>query len=245
MGGGFEIESFLAEFGDLAASKGFTRRHLCDTAAGPLLAWERLEAEAPTYLSAGMHGDEPAGPRAALELLRSGLMDRGSWLVCPALNPTGLAAGTRENDTGIDLNRDYLALRSPEARAHTAWLGTLPCPRLFASLHEDWETSGFYFYEINLGVDRPERAASILGAVAPWFPPEPASLIDGHEIRSAGWIYHVPEADSPEHWPEAIFLAKRGCPVSFTLETPSANCLDARIAAHVAAVKAAHASLGG
>ena len=87
--------------------------------------------------------------------------------------------------------------------------------------------------------DRPERAASILKAVEPWFPAEPATLIDEHEIRSAGWIYHVPEADMPTDWPEAIFLAKRGCPVSFTFETPSANCLHDRTAAHVAAVKAA------
>ena len=47
--------------------------------------------------------------------------------------------------------------------------------------------------------------------------------------------------DLPENWPEAIFLAKRGCPVSFTFETPSANCLQDRIAAHVAAAKAADA----
>ncbi|WP_367870628.1 succinylglutamate desuccinylase/aspartoacylase family protein [Luteolibacter sp. Populi] len=243
MASAFDVESFLAQFGELAATKGFTRRHLCDTPSGPLLAWERLESGPPDYVSAGMHGDEPAGPLAALALLRSGVMDTGSWLVCPALNPTGLAAGTRENDGGLDLNRDYLALRSCEIRQHTAWLSSVPCPRLFTSLHEDWETSGFYFYEINLGPDRPERAASILEAVKPWLPAEPATLIDEHEIRSTGWIYHVPEAHSPDSWPEAIFLAKLGCPVSFTFETPSANCLEARIAAHVAAVKAALASV--
>jgi hypothetical protein len=244
MAAAFDVESFLAEFGEVAASKGFTRRHLGDTSAGPLLAWERLEDEVPVYLSAGMHGDEPAGPPAMLALLRSGFLDRSSWMLCPVLNPTGLAAGTRENAEGIDLNRDYLTLRSGEARAHSAWLAALPCPRLFVSMHEDWETSGFYFYEINLGEDCPERAAAILQAVKPWFPPEPATVIDEHDIRSAGWIYHVPEADMPENWPEAIFLAKRGCPVSFTFETPSANCLDARIAAHVAAVKAAYGALG-
>ena len=244
MAAAFDVASFLAEFGEVAASKGFTRRHLCDTAAGPLLAWERLEEAVPVYLSAGMHGDEPAGPPALLALLRSGFLDHGSWQLCPALNPAGLAAGTRENAEGVDLNRDYLTLRSCEARAHSAWLASVPCPRLFVSLHEDWETSGFYFYEINLVEDRPDRAAAILEAVKPWFPPEPATLIDDHEIRSAGWIYHVAEADMPENWPEAIFLAKRGCPVSFTFETPSANCLDARIAAHVAAVKAAWGTLG-
>ncbi len=237
--GGFDVASFLDEFAGLAGQKGFTRRILCETAAGPLLAWERLDGEPPAYVSAGMHGDEPAGPLAALELLRSGALDEGSWLLCPALNPAGLAAGTRENPEGIDLNRDYLNRSSLEVRHHAAWMENLPCPRLFVSLHEDWESTGFYFYEINLDEDRPERAASILKAVEPWFPAEPATLIDEHEIRSAGWIYHVPEADMPTDWPEAIFLAKRGCPVSFTFETPSANCLHDRTAAHVAAVKAA------
>jgi len=236
---GFDVTAFLGEFTELARKKGFTRRLLSETAAGPLLAWERLEEGTPGYISAGMHGDEPAGPLAALELLRSGALDEGSWLICPALNPTGLAAGTRENAEGLDLNRDYLSRSSSEVRTHAAWMEGLPCPRIFVSLHEDWESTGFYFYEINLGEDRPDRAASILKAVEPWFPAEPATVIDEHDIRSAGWIYHVPEADVPKHWPEAIFLAKRGCPVSFTFETPSANCLNLRTAAHVAAVTAA------
>lgn len=242
----FDVVAFLDEFGALAGERGFGSRVLCETGAGPLMAWERGADEAAAYVSAGMHGDEPAGPLAVLELLKQGAFDEGSWLLCPALNPTGLAAGTRHNADGIDLNRDYWVRRTTEVRAHAAWLEGLPCPRWFGSLHEDWETSGFYFYEINLGKDRPERVAAIFEAVAPWFPPEPLALIDGHEIRSAGWIYHAAEADLPDDWPEAIFLAKRGCPLSFTFETPSANCLDARVAAHVAAVKAViayHASL--
>jgi protein MpaA len=236
---GFDVASFLNEFTELAGQRGFTRKVLCETASGPLLAWERLGDHPPVYVSAGMHGDEPAGPLAALELLRSGVFDEGSCLICPALNPAGLAAGTRENAEGIDLNRDYLNRSSSEIRTHAEWMEGLPCPRIFVSLHEDWETTGFYFYEINLGEDRPDRAAAILEAVKPWFPPEPATVIDEHDIRSAGWIYHVPEADAPTDWPEAIFLAKRGCPVSFTFETPSANCVNERAAAHVAAVKAA------
>jgi murein peptide amidase A len=242
----FELQSFLAEFGALAAERGFVAQTLCETAAGPLVVWEKPGEGLAAYLSAGMHGDEPAGPLAALELLKQGAFDDGPWLVCPALNPTGLAAGTRDNAEGIDLNRDYWARRTPEVQAHAAWLESLPCPRIFISLHEDWETSGFYFYEINLGDDLPDRAAAIIEAVKPWFPPEPAALIDGHDIREAGWIYHAAEADLPENWPEAIFLAKRGCPVSFTFETPSANCLQDRVAAHVAAAKAAaafHATL--
>ena len=96
-----------------------------------------------------------------------------------------------------------------------------------------------------IGCSAPSPKRSTLNSnCAPWFPPEPSALIDGHEIREAGWIYHAAEADLPDDWPEAIFLAKRGCPLSFTYETPSAMALDARVAAHMAAVRAATAFHG-
>jgi hypothetical protein len=129
--------------------------------------------------------------------------------------------------------------RSPEVAAHVAWLGGRPLPDLFLSLHEDWETSGFYLYEINLGEDFPERTRSILRAVNSWLPTEEGRVVDGHEVRQCGWIYHEAEADVPEGWPEAIFMAKCGCPISYTFETPSAVGLPERVAAHMAAVRAA------
>jgi hypothetical protein len=238
-----DLLAFLHEFRAEAAARGFTAHELTQTPAGPVLAFTNSTGAEQTYLSAGIHGDEPAGPIAALELLRSGFFNQGhAWTLCPALNPTGLAANTRENHEGIDLNRDYLVRETKEILAHAEWLESQACPRGFFSLHEDWESSGFYFYEINLGQDCPERAAAIIDAVGPWFPPEPEALIDDHETRAPGWIYHSADADLPDLWPEAIFLAKRGCPLSFTLETPSSGSLDARTAAHVAAVKAAHKS---
>jgi hypothetical protein len=123
--------------------------------------------------------------------------------------------------------------------AHAAWLESGAVPGLFMSLHEDWEANGFYFYEINLGVDEPCRSEDILDAVKPWFDPDPGQTIDGHESRGPGWIFHAAEADVPEGWPEAIFLAKLGCPLSFTFETPSHGVLDDRVAAHCAAVRVA------
>lgn len=175
-----------------------------------------------------------------LELIREGFLDNESdWTICPALNPTGLAAGIRENGEGIDLNRDYWLRETREVRAHAAWLDTTDAPDLFISLHEDWETTGFYFYEINLLDDRPLRAGEILSAVGTWFAPERGPEIDGHDVRADGWIYHAAEPDLPEGWPEAIYLAKMGCPISFTFETPSLAALPLRVAAHVAAVRAA------
>lgn len=240
MDGTWSWRDFTDDFAAAAEAGGFRCVPIANTAAGPLTAWEKPGAGRRVYLSAGIHGDEPAGPLALLQLMREGFF-RGpeAWTVCPALNPTGLAAGTRENARGIDLNRDYFQRRSREADAHAGWLSARPAPDLFLSLHEDWETSGFYFYEINLGADRPSMARSILAAVAPWFPAEPGADLDGHAPREPGWIYHPANADVPEGWPEAIFIADLGCPLSFTFETPSQARLADRIAAHRAAVTAA------
>ena len=235
----FDPPAFLEEFGRVAGLRGLESRCLAETSAGPVMAYTSGLVEGTfRYLSAGIHGDEPAGPLAALELLRRGHFDHG-WAVCPALNPTGLIVGTRENEAGIDLNRDYRRFDTAEVSGHVEWLKTLPIPRSFISLHEDWESTGFYFYEINLGEDRPDRAESLLKAVEPHLPREPAAVIDDHETREPGWIFHRAEADLPDEWPEAIYLAKSGCPISFTFETPSAMALENRIAAHIAAFKAA------
>ena len=59
-------------------------------------------------------------------------------------------------------------------------------------------------------------------------------------MREKGWIYHEAKADFPDSWPEAIYMAQRGCPLSFTFETPSCAAeLGDRVAALVAVVEAA------
>lgn len=233
--------AYHANFAKLAHQHGFVPTQLASTGGGDILAWEKPAAlpECPViYLSAGIHGDEPAGPLALLELLSRGAFDeRRHWRLCPTLNPEGLRAQSRENDAGTDLNRDYLKRHSHEVRAHAAWLEARTPPDLFISLHEDWEASGFYFYEINLGTDQPARAAAILASLP--IPVEPSPVIDDHDVRSKGWIYHAAEADLPNHWPEAIFMAKHGCPLSFTFETPSGAALPQRVECHIAAVQAA------
>ena len=240
----FHWPDFLPTFAGAAELAGFSASMLADTPAGPLQAWERVGNGPRVYLSGGIHGDEPAGPLALLDLMAGAFFSANiHWLLCPALNPTGLAAGTRDNADGIDLNRDYLQIRTREVAAHHEWLSQRPPPDLFLSLHEDWETHGFYLYEINLGTDVPQRVRSILEAVTPWFPPENASDIDGHTPREPGWIHHAAEPDLPDGWPEAIHMAKIGCPLSFTFETPSRAALPKRIAAHRAAVQAALGTL--
>jgi len=57
------------------------------------------------YISAGIHGDEPAGPLAVRQLLQENAWpaDVNLWLL-PCLNPTGFRLHRRENAEGLDLN---------------------------------------------------------------------------------------------------------------------------------------------
>jgi murein peptide amidase A len=234
------LTDYFRELNELFENAKFSGETIITTPAGPVDVWtRRYSTEAPTvYLSAGMHGDEPAGPLAILALLRRKELAPVNWIICPMLNPTGCAAYSRENDRGTDQNRDYYERSSIEIFHHAAWWERQSSmPDLFVSLHEDWETSGFYFYEINLGEDQPAMARAILDAVSSILPIEPELIVDDHQVREAGWIYHEAKADLPDLWPEAIFLAKLGCPLSFTLETPSlASKLDQRVMAHLAAI---------
>ena len=233
-------QDLLTSFDELARDLGFAKEEL--TTGSP--AYSRLGSGPPVLLSAGIHGDEPASPLAALEFLKSNPSSDFSWLITPLLNPTGLAAGTRENKDGLDLNRDYHQPQSLEIQAQCAWLEKQATPQLLITLHEDYDASGFYLYEIQTG-GRESIHSAIFEKVAPHLPLEPGPLIDGRECLGAGLFYRDVMPDLTEFiaeeggYPEALYLTLKGCPLSLTFETPStAIPLETRIKTHLAAILA-------
>ena len=75
-----------------------------------IVAYERGDRSAPVTLVVGViHGSEPAG-LAVIRRLRTMPLPNGVhlWLI-PTANPDGLAAGTRQNAHGVDLNRNWPA----------------------------------------------------------------------------------------------------------------------------------------
>jgi murein peptide amidase A len=194
------------------------------------------------YISTGMHGDEPAGPLAALRLLQEDNWpaDAAIWL-CPCINPTGFPLNRRENAAGIDLNRDYRHLQSSEVRAHVDWLQRQPRFDVTLCLHEDWESNGFYVYELNPD-NRPSFAGKILDAAAKCCPVDMSPVIEDWPAHDGVIRPEVVPADRPR-WPEALYLITQKTRQSYTMEAPSDFPLVARVAALVAGVRAVMAAV--
>jgi predicted deacylase len=116
-----------------------------------------------------VHGDEPAGALALLDLLQTLVAEpqraAGYDLVLyPICNPTGYKDGTRHNLAGLDLNRQFWSDSPlPEVRILETELRTQAFDGLIA-LHADDTSSGLYGYahgrELNEGLLVPALRAS-------------------------------------------------------------------------------------
>ncbi len=190
------------------------------------------------YISAGIHGDEPAGPLAILRLLRADIWPAASLWLIPCLNPAGMQAGIRTSPAGVDINRDYRCPESPEARGHIAWLERQPRFDLTLLLHEDWEANGFYCYELSPGPGE-SVASAIIAAVQPLCPIDRSPIIDGRPVSESGIIRPQIRPEDRPDWPEALWLRVNRAASSYTLEAPSDWPLETRANALIAAVGAA------
>ncbi|MFI6986633.1 M14 family metallocarboxypeptidase [Embleya sp. NPDC050154] len=124
----------------------------------------------------GQHGDEPAGREACLKLVRDlaadrspagrRLLERVTVLVLATPNPDGLVAGTRTTAEGVDLNRDHVAVSSPEAQTIRQVLREAR-PHIVHDLHEfdvptgTYPTPTLYLWPRNLNVAPELRSLAI------------------------------------------------------------------------------------
>src|SRR6185503_1275947 len=116
LGDGIEIDDVLRQIEPLALSSGWQPIPIKVSESETLPAYQRLvpSPRKRVYISAGIHGDEPAGPLAVLKLFQNGQWpnDTSFWVV-PCLNREGFAFNCRGDSQGIDLNRDYRSFKSP------------------------------------------------------------------------------------------------------------------------------------
>lgn len=183
---------------------------------------------------AGVHGDEPEGVHATIQLLRL-LASRpevanGYQLsVYPVCNPTGFEVGTRHTRNGKDLNREFWRESTePEVR----WLESELLANSFhgiIALHTDNTSTGFYGFAQGATLTR-HLIEPALAAAAEFLPRNLEETIDGFPARN-GIIrkcYEGTLRPPPKSRPR---------PFDIILETPQAAPSYLKEAALVSAVR--------
>ncbi|MCU0470276.1 MAG: peptidase M14 [Arcicella sp.] len=97
----------------------------CGTGKIKVLLWSQMHGDEPTATMAlmdifnfltGEHFQKTPENAPFLSLFREDLLRKCTFYVVPMLNPDGAEAWTRYTALGIDMNRDALALQTPEGR---------------------------------------------------------------------------------------------------------------------------------
>lgn len=199
-----------------------------------------LRSEAPrrVLLSAGIHGDEPAGVEALCEWFETRgyvkFLQRWDITMLPCLNPWGYEHDTRENSDGDDLNREFNSLRPPQ---EVVFVQSVFQQRfdLSLELHIDSESAGYYLYETSLPgadighrmLDRIHRNVSV----------NLSATIDG-KAANGGVIARPRDGGHVTGQPMALYGLAHGIPCSLTLEA-GRSPLKTQIQAHLQAIEAA------
>lgn len=198
-----------------------------------------LPVDSGIYVSAGIHGDEPATTEGLITWAERNVKKLAKLpiLLFPCLNPWGLRLNIRLDQSGIDLNRAFDRNDVPVTGAVRSVLQG----RRFTialHLHEDYDAQGIYLYEIE--GELPYWGETLLNAARDIIPIDPRTKIDTGRAR----IGVIRRRLDPRHYallgglPEAVYLHRHHARHAITFETPSEFSLDRRVAAHVAIIEA-------
>lgn len=145
--------------------------------AGPPLTDAEIEANGAILFVCAQHGNEPAGREACLQLARdhAASPSTATLLVLPTVNPDGVAAGTRTNAAGADINRDHVRLETREARAVARVLLDFR-PPLVSDMHE-YPTEGV--------------RSVLLKRTSTFFPSTDAAIV--RQVSDANELYLIPD----------------------------------------------------
>ncbi len=153
-----------------------------------------------------IHGNEPAGMRITRRLIAGRPPARTDLLVLPTINPDGLAAGTRGNAHGVDLNRNFPYHWRPLGGGEYSGTGPLSEPetraayRLILRTHPDLT---IWFHQPFGLIDKPEgnpfaahRFADLIGLPLVRLPgpyPGSASRWQIHRLpRTTAFVAELP-----------------------------------------------------
>lgn len=192
-------------------------------------------------ISAGIHGDEPAGVETIYSFLhrKEYLKYSEDWeiTIVPCINPFGYEANTRTNHEGVDLNRKF---KSPDPPREVVLVKKLFDSHfdLTIELHEDVDSPGYYLFHSSAFEPSPLSVREILKNIQSIMPINLDSEIDGIPANR-GVIERVGIDEEMDSWPMAFYSLSKGTQASLTLETGTQFPMQTRVEAHLRAIETA------
>jgi murein peptide amidase A len=177
-----------------------------------------------------VHGNEAAGMRIARLLIALGSPREAEILVVPTLNPDGVAAGTRGNAHGVDLNRNFPFGWRPLSGGEYSGPGPLSEPESRAARRLILRTKPdvtIWFHQPFGLIDRPEgnpfvahRFSDLIGLPLVRLPgryPGSASRWQNHRLpRTTAFVAELPQRTSDA-------LVVRGATATYKLASELAS----------------------
>lgn len=155
------------------------------------------DVEPTLLITAGIHGDEPAGPYGVVEwLTKAEYPDDLRIIIIPLINPSGFDDNERNNGDDRDLNRGFNIRKRPTVELkllEKALNGE--SLSLLLSLHEDRGHGGIYLYHADVDEDVCRR---ILDDCSKVIPIVTEKSIYGDECER-GMIYVGLKNKDPKH----------------------------------------------
>ena len=187
-------------------------------------------------LSAGTHGDEPAGTEAVLRFLQrdnTHLLQNFDFLVVPCINPYGYVHNQRENASGIDINRSFEHDQLVEVAIIKRLLKNQRFD-LFIEFHEDWEFDGFYLFEVQrYGQSLANQIVTNVATVCPIYH---GTAIGEMPVSNRIVQVDIKEAEQMNGAAMPLYVFKYHCDHIITCETPSQLDFGQRVEAHLVAL---------
>ena len=191
-------------------------------------------------ISAGIHGDEPAGVEAICTFLENkrfeDYLDKWEITILPCINPYGFEKNIRENHETRDLNRLF---KDQDPPLEVKLAKSIFSPSYFnitIELHEDCDSYGYYLFQKSNKRNGLQIGFKIIEALKGVIPINSDELIDDMP-GDKGVIHRIKDIKQMDWWPMAGYSLSMKTGHCFTLETPSKMAIATRVKAHLIALE--------
>jgi protein MpaA len=192
-------------------------------------------------ISGGIHGDEPTGVEAICSFIEqkeyAEFMGKWEMTLIPCINPFGYDHDKRNNFDDIDLNRQFKSFVPPREVALVQSVFHSPFD-LTLELHDDVDSTGYYFYHWGTSNFEPSLASKIREEVKKIMPINVHSDIDGTHANR-GLIERQIDPEKRDWWPMALYARSKGTRYCLTLEAAPHFPMEICVKAHLSAIKTA------